>query len=71
MNPVIACTTCAQNFVDSNGPNAAGWSIMFLLVVILGMLGTIVFFMVRMARRETEALDPELRDDGPAPTSTH
>ena len=71
MNAFIACTTCAQNFVDSNGPNAAGWSIMFLLAVILGMLGTIGFFMVRIARREHEALDPELRDDGPEPVSTH
>lgn len=71
MNTLIACTTCANNFVDGNGPNAAGWSIMFLLVVILGMLGMIGFFMVRIARREQESLDPELCDDGPEPASGH
>ncbi len=69
MNALIACTTCAKNFVDADGPNAASWSIMFLLVVILGMLGSIGFFMVRIARREQEGLDPELRDDVPAPAS--
>jgi hypothetical protein len=66
MNALIACTTCANNFSDAGGPNAASWSIMFLLVVILLMLGGIGFFMVRIARREHEALDPELRDDPPA-----
>ena len=69
MNALIACTTCANNFVDADGPNAAGWSIMFLLVVILGMLGMVGFFMVRIARREQDSLDPELRDD--IPVSTH
>lgn len=69
MNTLIACTTCANNFADNGGPNPATWSILFLLVVILGMLGSIGFFMVRIARRENESLDPELRDDLPA--STH
>lgn len=69
MNHLIACTTCANNFADTGGANPATWSIMFLLVVILGMLGSIGFFMVRIARREQEALDPELRDD--YPVSSH
>lgn len=45
------------------GGDAAGWSIFFLLVVILSMLGGIGFFMFRIARREKEHFDPTLSDD--------
>jgi hypothetical protein len=45
------------------GGDAAGWSIFFLLVVILGMMACIAFFMFRIARREKEHLDPSLSDD--------
>ncbi len=45
------------------GGDAAGWSIFFLLVVILSMLGGIAFFMFRIARREKEHFDPTLSDD--------
>jgi hypothetical protein len=45
------------------GGDAAGWSIFFLLVVILAMLGGIAFFMFRIARREKEYFDPTLSDD--------
>jgi preprotein translocase subunit YajC len=45
------------------GGDAAGWSIFFLLVVILAMLGGVTFFMFRIARREREHLDPSLSDD--------
>ena len=45
------------------GGDAAGWSIFFLLVVILAMLGGIAFFMFRIARREKEHFDPTLSDD--------
>ena len=59
---ILACATCAANFQDE-GPNAAGWSIFFLLGMILPVLGGIVFFLVRMIRRSEAALDPEFRDD--------
>lgn len=59
---LIACSTCRVNF-SGDGSDAAGYSIFALLIVILAMLGTVGFFMVRMARREHENLDPELRDD--------
>lgn len=49
--------------------DAAGWSIFALLMVILPMLIGIAFFMVRMARREHEFLDPELMDE-PMPVAT-
>ncbi len=42
---------------------AASWSIFFLLVVILAMLGGIAFFMIRIALREKEHFDPTLSDD--------
>lgn len=45
------------------GGDAAGWSILFLLVVILAMLGGVALFMFRMARRERENFDPSLSDD--------
>lgn len=47
----------------AGGSDAAGWSIFFLLVMILTMLGGIAFFMLRIARREREHFDPSLSDD--------
>ena len=48
--------------IDGGG-DAAGWSIFFLLFVILAILGGIGFFMLRIARRERENFDPTLSDD--------
>jgi len=69
IDPILACATCASNFQDET-TNAAGWSIFVMLVIILPMLSGVVFFMVRLARRSEQALDPELRDELPpaAPT---
>ncbi len=61
---LLACLTCARNFADHT--NAIGWSIFFLLAMILPLLGGVVFFMVRLARRGEADLDPELRDDPPS-----
>ncbi len=58
----LACTTCANSFQEAGG-NAAGWAIMFMVIVVVSMLGAIGFFMVRIARREAVALDPQYRDD--------
>ena len=65
LDTLLACATCAPNFKDS-GPNAAGWSIFFLLGMILPVLGGVVYFVARMIRRSEAALDPEFRDDVPA-----
>jgi hypothetical protein len=62
----LACVTCARSFQDHT--NAIGWSIFFLLAMILPVLGGVVFFMVRLVRRSDAALDPELRDDAASPT---
>jgi hypothetical protein len=58
----LACSTCRVSMVEGGG-DAAGWSIFFLLVVIVAMLGGIAFFMFRIARREKEHFDPSLSDD--------
>lgn len=61
MNLTIACATCQGTFMHAGG-DAAGWSIFFLLCVIVPVLGAIGFYMIRIIRRQ-EALDPELCDD--------
>jgi ABC-type sulfate transport system permease component len=68
---LIACATCVQNS-QNDVTDAAGWSIFFLLGVILAMLGMVVFFVIRMARRSAAALDPEFQDEAaPAPAPSH
>lgn len=42
------------------GGDAASWSIFFLLIVVLSILAGIIFFMVRLAVREKQHLDPKL-----------
>jgi hypothetical protein len=69
LDSLLACATCAANFEDDT-TNAAGWSIFFLLGVILPVLAGVVFFMIRLARRSEQALDPEFRDESPAASST-
>ncbi len=58
----IGCSTCRVSMIEGGG-DAAGWSIFFLLVVIVAMLGGIGFFMFRIARRERANFDPSLSDD--------
>lgn len=57
---ILACPTCATSFEASG--DSIGYSILFLLIVILAVLGGIAFCMVRIIRREDNNLDPELRD---------
>ncbi len=59
---LIGCSTCRVSMVEGGG-DAAGYSIFALLIVILAVLGGIGFFMVRIIWRDSENLDPELRDD--------
>lgn len=61
-NPSVACTTCAKAFHVAGG-NAAGLAILFLLVVIVAVLVTLATIMVRMAKRESQNLDAQYRDD--------
>jgi hypothetical protein len=57
----LACSTCRVSFEASG--DSIGYSIFFLLIVILAVLCAVGFFMVRLARRESENLEPELRDN--------
>ncbi len=57
----LACPTCSANFAATG--DSIGYSIFFLLIVILAVLGGVAFFMIRLARRELANLDPELHDD--------
>lgn len=57
----LACSTCRATFEASG--DSIGYSIFFLLVIILAVLGGVGFFMIRLIRRESDRLDPELRDD--------
>lgn len=63
----LACSTCANSFREAGG-QAAGWSILFLLAIILPLLGGVGLCMFRIIRRSDQALDPELRDE-PSPLS--
>jgi len=67
---IFACSTCRVTMVEAGG-DAAGWSIFFLLGVILAILGAIGFFMVRIAIRQKAHFDPTLSDDYVAPESSH
>lgn len=65
MNPTLqflACATCRDTMIVGGG-DAAGWSIFFLLGVVLAMLGGVGCFMVFLARREKAHFDPTLSDD--------
>jgi hypothetical protein len=62
----LACSTCRVSMIEGGG-DAAGWSIFFLLILIVAMLGGITFFMFRIARREREHFDPSLSDDFVSP----
>jgi hypothetical protein len=58
---IFACASCAVNFQASG--DSIGYSIFFLLLTILSVLGAVTFFMVRLMRRDQNNLDPDLRDD--------
>lgn len=58
---ILACSTCSATFGASG--DSIGYSIFFLLVLILAVLAGVAFFMIRLIRRDAENLDPELRDD--------
>ena len=61
LTSLLACSTCSATFGASG--DSIGYSIFFLLVLILAMLGGVAFFMIRIIRRDAANLDPELRDD--------
>jgi type IV secretory pathway TrbD component len=59
---ITACSVCMGAGKDHIGSVAAGYAMLVMLLIILPMLGSIIFFVARMARRETANLDPSLCD---------
>ena len=59
---ITACSVCMGSGKEHLGSVAAGYAMLVMLVIILPMLCAIIFFVMRMARRETANLDPSLSD---------
>ncbi len=70
INSFLACATCRDTMIVGGG-DAAGWSIFFLLGVILALLAGVGYFMFNLARREKANFDPSLSDDYIAPSSSN
>lgn len=58
----LACSVCMGSGPEHMDSVAAGYAMLFMLMIIVPMLCAIIFFIVRMARRESENLDPSLCD---------
>lgn len=65
---ILACATCANAF-KHGGEDAAGWAIALMLLVIVPLVTMVVWFMVKIAKRERAGLDPQFCDDYVAPTN--
>jgi len=65
---VLACATCANSF-KHGGQNAAGWAIALMLMVIVPLAVMVLYFMIRIARREKAGLDSKYCDDYVAPST--
>ena len=57
----LACSTCRATTILGGG-QAAEWSIFFLFCIIVMVLGTIGYAMVRLAKRARQYADPALSD---------
>jgi hypothetical protein len=58
----IACSVCMGTGKDHLDSVAAGYAMLVMLCIIIPMLISIIFFIARMAKRETANLDPALAD---------
>ena len=58
----IACAVCMGTGKEHLDSVAAGYAMIFMLVIIIPMLCAIIFFIARMAKRENDNLDPSLSD---------
>ena len=59
---ILACATCANAF-KHGGQDAAGWAIALMLLVIVPLITMVVWFMVKIAKRERVGLDSQYCDD--------
>ena len=63
---ILACATCANSF-KHGGQDAAGWAIALMLLVIVPLITMVVWFMVKIAKRERVGLDSQYCDYYVAP----
>ena len=63
---ILACATCANAF-KHGGEDAAGWAIALMLLVIVPLITMVVWFMLKIAKRERAGLDSQYCDDYVAP----
>ena len=63
---ILACATCANAF-KHGGQDAAGWAIALMLLVIVPLITMVVWFMLKIAKRERAGLDSQYCDDYVAP----
>ncbi len=59
---ILACSVCMGTGKEHLDSVAAGYAMLVMLVIIIPMLVSIIFFIARMARRENANLDPALSD---------
>lgn len=68
LSSTLACATCANAF-KHGGQDAAGWAIALMLFVIVPLVTMVVWFMVKIAKRERNSLDSQYCDDYVAPSN--
>ncbi len=68
LSSILACATCANSF-KHGGQDAAGWAIALMLLVILPLITMVVWFMVKIAKRERDNFDSHYCDDYVAPST--
>ena len=68
LNSVLACATCANAFKHGGG-DAAGWAIALMLLVIVPLVTMVLWFMVKIAKRERAGLDSQYCDDYVEPSN--
>ncbi len=59
---ILACSVCMGTGKEHLDSVAAGYAMLVMLVIIIPMLVSIIFFITRMAKRENANLDPALSD---------
>lgn len=57
----LACQACKDAFAYG-GKDAAGWAILFMLMIIVPMATVICFFIYRIAQRQKDCADSKYDD---------
>lgn len=57
----LACISCSNAFKHASD-NAAGYAILFMLILLVLMLGTLGYVIFRISRRSKAHFDPQFQD---------